>query len=695
MGAAIEWTVEYIDSNTDTVVYTDPTTYNYNGWSDPAPLAVGSYEARITDDLGCVVGTLFPVECATIACPPNPHVINPTIKNPTYFADSASCLPDGGIELQVISLGNGAGYIDQVELFNVSGGTSTSIQVDPGDYFVGDIIAFDHLAEGDYEYTITDDIGCSYTELFTIACLIPVPGCTDPAASNYDPLATVDDGSCVYPCTPGNFVWDPNRGAWFTDPGYSSINDILLIPSHVVSDDCNANPVVVNTNASLNLEVNSISSGASNYSYEFVPGNNVDAFYSTIYSASSFSAPTGIPNYHAHNFNVSDPSAVGDWQVIISDDQGNEECYSFTIDCEAIPDSWDCDAVWGNCYDPGTGLGQYSSLLDCQNNCSGLQYPSGRYNIFRFCRTHNPLSYSQYENVSLEVHKVPNPSTPWNTWDQIQSITDLTPGYAAAYGGPVAGYSFGGTKMWRRYNPAFWPNGLAEITFKVTWQSGHTKTFIMKASVKSSLTHNTLTRMSGGMSQNPPEMYPCTGNGYLGAPLKYEHGNQSGNMQATYDPSSVNPIGTISKAEVISDPAGLLVNHREAYHHMCLCNGNIGNNKVSASVWDLESRWGDGFKPNGNNNQEQVIKIHTAVVEANSNLKYLANNGTYYENVLDIVADFTPQQVNSYAGIGEVWKSNGGQNIFGSISDFFQTHSALGQESFFFETIVYADELNC
>ena len=30
-------------------------------------------------------------------------------------------------------------------------------------------------------------------------CMNPVPGCTDPTAMNYDPNATVDDGSCIYP----------------------------------------------------------------------------------------------------------------------------------------------------------------------------------------------------------------------------------------------------------------------------------------------------------------------------------------------------------------------------------------------------------------------------------------------------------------------------------------------------------------
>ena len=32
----------------------------------------------------------------------------------------------------------------------------------------------------------------------TYAPPAPIPGCTDPTASNYNPLATVSDGSCVY-----------------------------------------------------------------------------------------------------------------------------------------------------------------------------------------------------------------------------------------------------------------------------------------------------------------------------------------------------------------------------------------------------------------------------------------------------------------------------------------------------------------
>jgi hypothetical protein len=31
---------------------------------------------------------------------------------------------------------------------------------------------------------------------------LPIPGCTNPAATNYNPAATVDNGSCSYPPTP-------------------------------------------------------------------------------------------------------------------------------------------------------------------------------------------------------------------------------------------------------------------------------------------------------------------------------------------------------------------------------------------------------------------------------------------------------------------------------------------------------------
>ena len=45
------------------------------------------------------------------------------------------------------------------------------------------------------------------------------------------------------------------------------------------------------------------------------------------------------------------------------------EQYMNTATTSCFPiDSWDCDGQ-GTCFNPGTGNGQYSSLIQCQTNC--------------------------------------------------------------------------------------------------------------------------------------------------------------------------------------------------------------------------------------------------------------------------------------------------------------------------------------
>ena len=63
----------------------------------------------------------------------------------------------------------------------------------------------------------TDSTATNYNALATLddgSCLYasaptPVPGCTNPAATNYNPLATVDNGSCVLPALPVRGCTDP------------------------------------------------------------------------------------------------------------------------------------------------------------------------------------------------------------------------------------------------------------------------------------------------------------------------------------------------------------------------------------------------------------------------------------------------------------------------------------------------------
>jgi hypothetical protein len=55
------------------------------------------------------------------------------------------------------------------------------------------------LAAGVYTYTVTDTCtGCLVTGTFFITGDDPTYGCMDPNSSNYNPLATCDDGSCVF-----------------------------------------------------------------------------------------------------------------------------------------------------------------------------------------------------------------------------------------------------------------------------------------------------------------------------------------------------------------------------------------------------------------------------------------------------------------------------------------------------------------
>ena len=51
------------------------------------------------------------------------------------------------------------------------------------------------LCAGTYSVIITDDLGCTIEDTVYIGL---IAGCMDPLALNYDPTATVDDGSCIY-----------------------------------------------------------------------------------------------------------------------------------------------------------------------------------------------------------------------------------------------------------------------------------------------------------------------------------------------------------------------------------------------------------------------------------------------------------------------------------------------------------------
>jgi hypothetical protein len=63
--------------------------------------------------------------------------------------------------------------------------------------------SFENLVNGLYSYEVTPSPGTMVGDSVNISCAPvepdPVLGCMDPAATNYNPAATEDNGTCVYP----------------------------------------------------------------------------------------------------------------------------------------------------------------------------------------------------------------------------------------------------------------------------------------------------------------------------------------------------------------------------------------------------------------------------------------------------------------------------------------------------------------
>ena len=298
-------------------------------------------------------------------------------------------------------------------------------------------------------YGCTDPLAYNYSSLAVVndgSCCY-IAGCTDILAINYDSTACFDDGSCIAPilgCTnPSAINFDPNANTTiayggaldntFGTGGYfygdqhlifdaskecviksaivyaESANTItfeLRNSNSVVIDDTILNVVAGQQRIILNFEVPignnmELGIGASNSG---LYRNNASASYPynigtaiNIISSSASSAPYGY-YYFFYDIEVQTPCQIPANPSWDCDGQGN--CYdpgtglgqfSSLSQCQSacIVPSWDCDGQ-GNCYDPGTGLGIYSNLFDCETACSDV---------------------SIYESDFLNLLIFPNPST--------------------------------------------------------------------------------------------------------------------------------------------------------------------------------------------------------------------------------------------------------------------------------------------
>ena len=82
------------------------------------------------------------------------------------------------------------------EIFDAVG--TTLVYADPVTYQNPTTVTntYSSLISGVYTAKITNSFGCEFFEQFTIGSSGPVSGCTDPNATNYDPNAVCDDGTC-------------------------------------------------------------------------------------------------------------------------------------------------------------------------------------------------------------------------------------------------------------------------------------------------------------------------------------------------------------------------------------------------------------------------------------------------------------------------------------------------------------------
>ena len=113
-------------------------------------------------------------------------------QNVSYIAVPDSPTP-GSIEVYANSSSDDMPY-----LFSLVGADGITYSYTSGNNplsYGGGSTIFGNLPSQQYTVTATSQNGCQVTQSATITA--PISGCTDPTALNYDPNATLDDGSCI------------------------------------------------------------------------------------------------------------------------------------------------------------------------------------------------------------------------------------------------------------------------------------------------------------------------------------------------------------------------------------------------------------------------------------------------------------------------------------------------------------------
>lgn len=212
-------------------------------------------------------------------------------------------------------------------------------------------------------YFVIDTLTSDTIQFVTPDCGQLIPGCTDEQALNYDSTATIDDGSCDYPCT--DVIFTLTTDCWPEEVGWSISNEAGEVVEEVVSGTyaTEGGVEIWEGCVTYGCYVLSVTDtyGDGMYGSQW-PGCEIDGDY-------GLTTPDGLVI-----FSMGDP------------DFGDEVTHSFCLpvvggctDADACNFNPEANVDDGTCYSPGDGCddGDESTVLDAYNaECECLGVPA-------------------------------------------------------------------------------------------------------------------------------------------------------------------------------------------------------------------------------------------------------------------------------------------------------------------------------
>lgn len=206
---------------------TDPSATNYNpeatsdngscfypvfGCMDPAAL---NYNSQAEEDDGSCV---YSEDCdqTFVMFELNPGIFANESSYNVVDANGQVIVEGAGYSTQFACLPDGCYSINMYDSFGDGWDGSGYLTITASNNYVGMF----ELASGNY--------GTAGFGINAEGCVASVPGCTDPAALNYNPMATEDDGSCLYPesCENGNLIAITiNTQSWGSEISWSLVGE--------------------------------------------------------------------------------------------------------------------------------------------------------------------------------------------------------------------------------------------------------------------------------------------------------------------------------------------------------------------------------------------------------------------------------------------------------------------------------------